>query len=421
MSYNPIYINHQHELDSFISNGIIIKDIVIKGENPISFDSVHKIDGLLGLSETTLKSLGNIQEITGGFWISATKIESSIKSLNKLEYVGGDVSLRLSSVIDLGELKIVGGNLSLRDTKITNLGKLKLVKGDLSLPKHLEEIIDLSNIVVKGKTKYWNDKRQVLELNPLDYLPVEEMAEMELLRKKNIITGNYIYYHAGMGFLTTFGRNNIMDVISFANKQLDLYMKDKGCSFFELFYKINRERERLEPFKFEYYKNFYLNEKDYEHYYTIDNGDYYGGYVYHVVQNAIKNQFRIILKGAEDLYRESIGLPKIGEGWINETQLFYKIENAFPEFKVKQHQSPKWLGRQHLDIYILELNIGIEYQGTQHYEPVDFFGGVEALKKTMERDERKMRLCKENNCNLIIVDEKYDIEEVIKKIKDFLI
>ncbi|GAK75671.1 hypothetical protein JCM19296_1263 [Nonlabens ulvanivorans] len=59
----------------------------------------------------------------------------------------------------------------------------------------------------------------------------------------------------------------------------------------------------------------------------------------------------MILKQAEDLYREEIGMPKVGEGWISETELFYKISDYFKEDEVVHHASPKWLGRQHLDIY----------------------------------------------------------------------
>lgn len=102
-------------------------------------------------------------------------------------------------------------------------------------------------------------------------------------------------------------------------------------------------------------------------------------------------------------------MPKIGEGWISETDLFYKISNHFINEKVIHHGSPIWLGRQHLDIYFPELNIAIEYQGEQHYKAIDYFGGQEALEKTIERDERDERkklLCEKNNCFLIYVYKK---------------
>ena len=43
----------------------------------------------------------------------------------------------------------------------------------------------------------------------------------------------------------------------------------------------------------------------------------------------------------------------------------------------------------------------IEYDGEQHFESVDFFGGEEQLKLQRERDERKNKWCEENNIRLI--------------------
>ena len=43
----------------------------------------------------------------------------------------------------------------------------------------------------------------------------------------------------------------------------------------------------------------------------------------------------------------------------------------------------------------------IEYDGEQHFESIDFFGGEEKLKLQQERDERKNKWCKENNIRLI--------------------
>ena len=57
------------------------------------------------------------------------------------------------------------------------------------------------------------------------------------------------------------------------------------------------------------------------------------------------------------------------------TELYYKIKETFPNEKVVHHGKPSWLGQQHLDIYFPYKNIAIEYQGLQHQEPVEFFGG----------------------------------------------
>ena len=122
----------------------------------------------------------------------------------------------------------------------------------------------------------------------------------------------------------------------------------------------------------------------------------------------------------ENCMRIEKGLPKIGEGWISETTLFYEIKNQLPKLEVLHHGRPKWLGLQHFDIWIPSLNVAIEYQGAQHYKPVEFFGGEDAFRMNQKRDKRKKKLCEENKVILIEVREGYDIEEVIQRIKSFI-
>jgi hypothetical protein len=56
----------------------------------------------------------------------------------------------------------------------------------------------------------------------------------------------------------------------------------------------------------------------------------------------------------------------------------------------------------------------IEYDGIQHFEPVEFFGGEEGFKSLQERDDIKTNYCKENNIDLIRIP--YWEEKNIKSI-----
>ena len=47
------------------------------------------------------------------------------------------------------------------------------------------------------------------------------------------------------------------------------------------------------------------------------------------------------------------------------------------------------MSKQRFDIYIPSKKTGIEYQGLQHYQAVDFFGGDEGYKKNTEQDMKK--------------------------------
>ena len=124
-----------------------------------------------------------------------------------------------------------------------------------------------------------------------------------------------------------------------------------------------------------------------------------------------------LTREAENIVREESGIPHVGEGWISETQLYYEVKNAFPDLNVQQHASPEWLGRQHLDVYIPELRIALEFQGLQHDEPVEYFGGQKAYELTKKRDARKHRLCKKNSVRIIYVRPGYCISDLLKEIR----
>ncbi|WJI08798.1 zinc ribbon domain-containing protein [Methanobacterium sp. CWC-01] len=140
----------------------------------------------------------------------------------------------------------------------------------------------------------------------------------------------------------------------------------------------------------------------------------------YIIVKTLETALKKIIRESENLYREEKGIPRVGEGWVSETELYYKIKEAFPAEKIIHHGRPKWLGRQHLDIYFPKRNIAIEYQGLQHDQPVEFFGGEEAFKKRLELDTRKREICIKNNCYLIHVYPNYDFKTVKNKIKTLL-
>lgn len=125
-------------------------------------------------------------------------------------------------------------------------------------------------------------------------------------------------------------------------------------------------------------------------------------------------------RDSENELRKEIGFPAIGEGWISETELYYKIKKWFKDYKVVHHAHPIWLGRQHLDIFIPELKLAIEYQGAQHFRPIKFFGGEKAFRKIQESDRRKKYLCNKNSVALIYVLGEDNKEQILKKLKLYL-
>ena len=67
-----------------------------------------------------------------------------------------------------------------------------------------------------------------------------------------------------------------------------------------------------------------------------------------------------------------------------------------------------------LDGYCEELKLAFEYQGDQHYRIVSWFRMTkESLKYQQEKDAAKVKLCKENDIDLIVI--KSEPKDTIKK------
>ncbi len=115
--------------------------------------------------------------------------------------------------------------------------------------------------------------------------------------------------------------------------------------------------------------------------------------------NSLQEVAGEILREAENALRERHGLPRIGEGWVSEMELYGLVKQTFPT--AVHHDSPGWLVPQHLDIHVPNCGLAFEYQGRQHFEPVDFFGGEEAFEATKRRDALKVEKCKANRVSLI--------------------
>jgi len=120
----------------------------------------------------------------------------------------------------------------------------------------------------------------------------------------------------------------------------------------------------------------------------------------------------------ENFLRQKLNLPYKNESWISEVMLLRTLERELSSLTFIHQAKFGWLGRQSLDIYIIEKKIALEYQGVQHFRSVDYFGGQVALNKTKIRDKRKIDLCLENGISLIHVLPNYDLKEILEVIND---
>lgn len=129
-------------------------------------------------------------------------------------------------------------------------------------------------------------------------------------------------------------------------------------------------------------------------------------------------QDRKIKKIIENEVRSKLKYKKVGECWINETLLYYQIKEMFPNCTITQHYRPDFLRGLEIDVFIHELNIGFEYQGIQHFQPLPFFGGESTFIKLKKRDELKREICKDNKIKLIYInhDENISSDLINKKL-----
>ena len=99
--------------------------------------------------------------------------------------------------------------------------------------------------------------------------------------------------------------------------------------------------------------------------------------------------------------------------WKSEELVFKIVKKLYQDYQVVYQYRPLFLntgkGIMSYDIYICGLRIAIEYQGKQHFEPVDFFGGQEHYQDQRERDLLKAKLSKDNGVSLIYVNYWEDI------------
>lgn len=253
---------------------------------------------------------------------------------------------------------------------------------------------------------------------------VFSIIDFEKFLNRKLVDGTQIYHIAKKGHqLTTFGkknRNEVLEILSIILKS------QQSGSFFDKFFKndILIEKKR-EPYAIEYYEQFFEHGDSFKKIFKSSLS--YSKIEFEklkkrkasktFVYEAISSEASRLLREAENEYRTVIGAKKIGEGWISETELFYRIKSFFIDLEVIHHGKPEWLGRQHFDIWIPELNIAIEYQGNQHFLPIAYFGGEESFKRNVERDNIKKQKCKLNNCKLLEVKPGYNLSELISEIK----
>lgn len=117
--------------------------------------------------------------------------------------------------------------------------------------------------------------------------------------------------------------------------------------------------------------------------------------------------------------KQCLGVMSSGEravaDWLEQHNIKYSTQDKFENLRGLGDGMLKFdigiKNNQNNFIYF------IEFQGLEHYEPVDFFGGEEGFKVRQEHDNRKRKWCKENNIKLIEIPYNYNtLDEYLNQI-----
>lgn len=211
--------------------------------------------------------------------------------------------------------------------------------------------------------------------------------------------------------------NNTVPHMSFSGNG-SLFMKKYGWYVMEEYYKLGIDRLRRVVIPNYTDDTFYCSMRDYFEECNIHHEE---------VKRLISlNQQQEIVnlpqpshpdtKIIENSVREQMGYKKIGDGWVSETIMYNILCKLYPDYTILRHYRPQWLDKLELDVYIPDLKIGFEYQGIQHFQSVEHWGGEDQLLVVQEHDIRKKRLCVENNVTLICIN--YDEPLTESHIKD---
>jgi hypothetical protein len=130
----------------------------------------------------------------------------------------------------------------------------------------------------------------------------------------------------------------------------------------------------------------------------------------------LKDDIKQLVYNTETIARQELGIPLNDDKWVSETILFHKMQSLFPNVQVIRQGIPLWLSPQRFDVWVPSLKFAVEYNGKQHYEPVDFFGGIEGFKSQKKRDRRKATLSVKNGVRLFIVRYDEDMDAAVLRI-----
>ena len=267
---------------------------------------------------------------------------------------------------------------------------------DETLKKETEQFIENARVVWGDKydyinTKYYNAKTKVeIIYDGISYFqlpnchfkyPCESFLTLDIfLKRANKKWGNKYDY-------------SLVDCIKPFEKVKIIY---NGIVYEQL----PENHIRYEPeIDKTYYQNLFVERsiKKYGNLYSYDKSKYETSREQLIVTCSKHGDFMV----TPVMHLRSGGCPNcnqsIGERLIES----FLIDNNISYVRQKQFDDCIFKNKLRFDFYIESHNLIIEFDGAQHFKPIDFFGGIEAFENILIRDEIKNDYCFDNDIDML--------------------
>ena len=108
---------------------------------------------------------------------------------------------------------------------------------------------------------------------------------------------------------------------------------------------------------------------------------------------------------------KSIGEKMIAV-WLDNNGIQYERQKVFDDCRYKKPLP--------FDFYLPNSNILIEYNGIQHYKPIEYFGGKNKFESQIKRDNIKREYCQQNDILLFEIPYYSDLNEELVKLYELI-
>jgi very-short-patch-repair endonuclease len=174
----------------------------------------------------------------------------------------------------------------------------------------------------------------------------------------------------------------------------------------------------------------YLEEKSFDKEYILNQFNRIHGDFYEYNMEDYKNvhtKIKITCKKGHTFLQkvsnhlQGKGCPKCRESLGERTISKYLNDNGFIYENQKIFKDCKYVSYLPFDFYIKSINLLIEYDGIQHSEPVNQFGGELEFEKTKIKDSIKNDYCIKNGINLLRISYKDDIISKLNRVQEYIV